>query len=167
MISSILSPFWAIFVTRRKNMINVMQYLLRFITVLRLHAQVTSFFEKKLKLDWRYSFPRSKKSNGSRNLHRAHFMRGHLDCQAIDGEFVKSRDKCPLLSTRVTKKTVPLIQCGRMKQLASTAPARETTRHGLYFQLIQTLNSTSSPKFSTSEFGGSARRAMGAGFPLR
>jgi len=47
MISSILSPFWAVFVTLRKNMMNVMQYLLRF---LRLQAQAASFFEKKLKL---------------------------------------------------------------------------------------------------------------------
>jgi hypothetical protein len=37
-------------------------------------------------------------------LHRAHFMQGHGDCQVIDGEFVKSRENCPLLSTRVTQR---------------------------------------------------------------
>ncbi len=63
-ISSILSPFWAVFVTGRKNMMNVMRYLLRFITVFKATYSGHQLFRIKLKLDWRYSFPRSKKANG-------------------------------------------------------------------------------------------------------
>ena len=62
MISSILSPFWAVFVTRRKNMVNVIRYLLRFITVFEAATSDHKLFRKKLKLDWRHSFPTSKKA---------------------------------------------------------------------------------------------------------
>ena len=120
MISSILSPFWAVFVTLRKNMMNVMRYLLHFTAVLEATTSNHKLFQKKLKLDWRYFLPRSKKSNGRKNLHRAHSMRGHVDCQAIDGGSVKSRDKCPLLSTRVTTRYVLLHQFGRINEVAST-----------------------------------------------
>jgi hypothetical protein len=108
MISSILSLFRAVSVTLRKNMMNVMRYLLRFITVFKATSSGHKLFRKKLKLGWRYSYPRSKKPNGWRNLDRVNSMRGHGDCQAIDGGLVKSRDKCPLLSTRVTKKIVSI-----------------------------------------------------------
>jgi hypothetical protein len=49
------------------------------------------------------------------------FMRGCGDCQEIDGGLVKSRDKCPLLSTRVTMDILLLQKYERMNQVASTA----------------------------------------------
>lgn len=50
MISSILSPFWAVFVTLRKNMMNVTRYLLRFITVFKATTSDQKLFQKILKL---------------------------------------------------------------------------------------------------------------------
>ena len=64
-----------------------MRFLLRFITVFEAATSDHKIFRKKLKLDWRNSFLKSKKANEGKSLHRAHFMRGHGDCQAIDGEF--------------------------------------------------------------------------------
>jgi hypothetical protein len=114
MISSIFSPFWAVFVTRRKNMMNVMRFLLRFITVFKATSSGYELFRKILAKGWENSLLRSKKSNGRRNLHRAHFIRGHRDCQANDGGLVKSRDKCPLLSARVAQELFSFSNLGRM-----------------------------------------------------
>jgi hypothetical protein len=64
MISSILSPFWAVFVTRRKNMMNAMQYLLRFITVFKATRSGHKLFRKILGLTGDIFSQDPKKSNG-------------------------------------------------------------------------------------------------------
>ncbi len=93
MISSILSPFGAVFVTRRKNKMTVMRYLLRFITFLRLHPQVTSLFEK------------NKQKLMSEANNTGLILYGVIEkVKAIDGRFVYSRENCPLMSTRITQK---------------------------------------------------------------
>jgi hypothetical protein len=53
-------------------------------------------------------------------------MLGHGDCQANDGELVKSRDNCPILSTRVTMRTVPFtnLGVGRKKPAQSFSQSR-------------------------------------------
>jgi hypothetical protein len=104
MISSILSPFWAIFVTRRKNIIYVMQYLLRFITVFEATTLDHKLFRKILELDWRYSFPKSKKNQMNEGTCTGFILYWDVETvKQLMANFVKVETNvhfCPLVSLR-------------------------------------------------------------------
>ena len=66
---------------------NVMRYLLHFITVFTTTTSDHKLFRKILAMAGGKSFPRSKNSNGRKSLHRAHSIWGHRESQAIYGGF--------------------------------------------------------------------------------
>jgi hypothetical protein len=75
-----------------------MQDLLHFIAVRTAIASGHKPYRKTLAIDWESFFQNSKKLTDEADSTKPIVIWGHRESQAIYGGFVKSRDKCPLVS---------------------------------------------------------------------
>ena len=125
MISSILSPFWAVFVTLHKNMMNVMRYLLHFITVFTTTTSDHKLFRKILPMAGEIPSQDPKIQTDERACTGLILYGDIENVKQFMGDFVKVETNvhfCPLVSRIELFYSSNL---GRMNEVASTGDYRD------------------------------------------